>query len=182
MRLSGARLVVEAGARTSVTAVDGSSLRALATAAGADIDTDFDAGDDTPPLGDVDEPLAADHSAALALGEWFVFGWRAIDAVVADAPDPSRLQLWPEHFDAGVDVAIGTAEGARANLGASPGDEGHEEPYLYGGPWASERPGDAEYWNAPFGAVLGHGCLRAERDPHAAAVAFLRRGLDLLTG
>lgn len=88
------------------------------------------------------------------------------------------MQLWPEHFDAGCDVAAGAS---RVNLGASPGDATRADPYLYVGPWGSERPDDGAYWNAPFGAVLDHAELLRADDPHATAVAFLRRGTDLLT-
>jgi hypothetical protein len=89
------------------------------------------------------------------------------------------VQLWPEHFDAGCDVAAG---GGRVNLGASPGDGFHSEPYLYVGPWGPERPGDATFWNAPFGAAFGHGELLDAGEPVAAAVAFLTKGVELLAG
>jgi hypothetical protein len=86
--------------------------------------------------------------------------------------------LWPEHFDAGCDVVDG--KGRRVNLGASPGDGFSDEPYLYVGPWEGERPGDADYWNAPFGAALGYARLLAAADPVAEGVAFVQRGLTLL--
>ncbi len=92
------------------------------------------------------------------------------------------VQLWPEHFDVGCDVAVSTDR--RANLGASPGDSSSDsssdEPYLYVGPWDDARPGDPAYWNAPFGAVLGYETLRAAANPQELGSTFLRRGLDLL--
>ena len=45
----------------------------------------------------------------------------------ASAPT-GRVQLWPEHFDAAFD---GLPEDSRATFGASPGDAGVPEPYLY---------------------------------------------------
>jgi hypothetical protein len=55
-------------------------------------------------------------------------------------------------------------------------------PYLYVGPWTEDRPGDAAYWNAPFGAVLRATDVVGlpPSEAQAVAVAFLRRGLDLL--
>ena len=107
-------------------------------------------------------------------------GWRVIDAAVADALDPMAIQLWPEHFDAGTSVAVGSGDRDRCNLGASPGDAYSDEPYLYVGPWNDDRPGDPAYWNAPFGAVLHRTELMLSGDPHRAGVDFLRRGLQLL--
>jgi hypothetical protein len=115
---------------------------------------------------------------AAAIGDWFALGWRALDEVAVSSPGPTVVQLWPEHFDAGCDVAV---RDGRANLGASPGDGFHDQPYLYVGPWSDARPGDADYWNAPFGAVLGHAELRGAPDPHRAALDFYRRGLALLS-
>jgi hypothetical protein len=37
-----------------------------------------------------------------------------------------------------------------------------------------------DFWNAPFGAVLGYGDVRAATDPTATASQFLRAGLDLV--
>jgi hypothetical protein len=64
----------------------------------------------------------------------------------------------------------------------SPGDDFSAEPYLYVGPWGADRPGDAGYWNAPFGAVLPRSRVVDDPDPLAAAVGFLRRGVMLQTG
>ena len=76
------------------------------------------------------------------------------DRPIGQRPRPRRAgvaRVWPEHFDLGTDVEV--APGRRCNLGASPGDEWHPDPYLYVGPWGDERPGDDGYWNAPFGAA-----------------------------
>jgi len=181
VRTSGSWLVRErTGAAASTIALDlaGATLADAAAMVEVDLAAPLDAGHDTPPVGDPDAPLAIDSKAALALGAWFGFGWTVLDELVVIARNPSVIQLWPEHFDAGCDVAVGET---RANVGASPGDGAHPEPYLYVGPWGSERPGDDAYWNAPFGAVLAHADLIAASDPHATAVAFLHHGIDLLT-
>ncbi len=62
------------------------------------------------------------------------------------------------------------------NLGFSAGDGFSEEPYVYVGPWAEGRPGDAGYWNAPFGAFAP----RSRAGDEEACAAFIRAGLALL--
>jgi hypothetical protein len=95
--------------------------------------------------------------------------------VIALGPtaDAAVGQIWPEHFDLGTDVAVG---GGRANLGVSPGDRFSAEPYLYVGPWSADRPGDAAYWNASFGALA----TWSEIPEVDAADAFFARGLGYL--
>ena len=105
-------------------------------------------------------------------GSWGLqIGAQSIDLSVAalgPTAAPSILQLWPEHFDAALDV--GTASG-RCNVGISAGDSFCEEPYVYVGPWDDQRPGGDSVWNAPFGAFrsastlpLGSGTVEAIRD------------------
>ena len=182
VRTAGRWLVRErTGAEARTTALDlhAATLADAAAFAEVDLSAAFDVGHDTPPVGAVDAPLAVDAHASVALAAWYAFGVAVLDEVVS-ALDPSAcptvVQVWPEHFDAGCDVAA--APGTRVNLGASPGDGIHRDPYLYLGPWGPERDGDAGYWNAPFGAILGHRELRAAADPVVAGVAFLRQGLE----
>lgn len=184
LRISGTRLVRErTGSDARATAIDIATATLDDAAAFAEVDlaAAFEAGHDTPPLGDRRASLDVDAAAADALAGWFWFGWAVLDATVAalgPEAEPSVVQLWPEHFDVGCDVAAGP--GGRVNLGASPGDSFSARPYLYVGPWEPERPGDEAYWNAPFGAVLSYDRLRAVSDPAANAVGFLRRGVELL--
>jgi hypothetical protein len=178
LRTSGALLVRERAGRARVVPL--STLAEVAAAAGVDLGGPLAIGHDPPPLGDPYAPLAVDPDAARALGDWLGFATEVLDAVLVRGGDPSTVQIWPEHFDAACDVAWGPGEGRRANLGGSPGDAFHAEPYLYVGPWGPERPGDPAYWNAPFGAILTHAHLREGDDPRGLAEAFLRRGLDLL--
>lgn len=157
-------------------------MRALAAFAGTDITTEFAAGADTPPSGDIDEPFIVDSSSLRILADWYALGWRVLDEVFAAVPataEPAVIQLWPEHFDAG--TSVGAGPGGRVNLGASPGDAHSAEPYLYVGPWGPERPGDPEFWNAPFGATLTLSTLYKDADPVAAGVEFLREGLRRVT-
>lgn len=183
VRTSGPWLIRERTGATAHTQSLDLSRATLAEAAAlveVDLAAPLDVGHDTPPVGDPHAPLGIDAQAAGAVSAWFAFGWRVLDEVLATlGPEaaPSVVQLWPEHFDAGCDVAAGAG---RVNLGASPGDAAIDEPYLYVGPWGEDRPGDAAYWNEAFGAVLGHAALAEAPDPHEAAVAFLRRGVRLL--
>ncbi|MEY2454121.1 MAG: hypothetical protein QOD92_3695 [Acidimicrobiaceae bacterium] len=180
LRVTEALLVRERDGHASATPLNGATLAGLAAFAGADLSTPFRAGDDSPALGNADEPLAIDANAASELADWWHLGWRMMDTAGADATDAMAIQLWPEHFDAGTSVAVGAGENDRCNLGASPGDSYSDEPYLYVGPWTDDRPGDASYWNAPFGAVVRRSEVLAALDPYAAGVSFLRRGLELL--
>lgn len=164
-------------ATTEAVTVAGSSIGDLCRAIGFEPDPTFWVGDDTPALGDVDDMIVLDSLAVQALGEWYLLGQRAIDDVVASVPDAhaSVGRLWPEHFDFGID--LDAAPGRRVNLGAAAGDSFSQEPYLYVGPWGSERPGRADYWNAPFGAVLGYAELDGVADPLGRAIEFLLHGI-----
>ena len=184
IRVSGGWLIVERSTGTVTTKslpVNGATMAELAELAGADLAANLDVGHDTPPLGDVDEPLAFDAASATLLGNWFAYGLQVIDRIVAVQPvtaEPTRARIWPEHFDLAIDLAA--AVGSRVNLGASPGDEFHEAPYLYISPWDTPRPGDPAYWNAPFGAVLGYDEISAAPSAIDAGIAFLTEGLDRL--
>jgi hypothetical protein len=169
------------GASTIVMPLVASSLSALAALAEVDLDANFSVGHETPAQGDIDALLPIEASAMAALAVWYGLGAAVLDEVVARlAPEaaPTVAQLWPEHFDVGLDVGVDGER--RTNLGASPGDRASPEPYLYVGPWGDERPGDPTYWNAAFGAIVGYEQLLAAPDPVVAGVDFLRRGLQLL--
>jgi hypothetical protein len=181
-------------ATTDVATVAGSSLHDLCGFVGFVPDPDFWVGDDTPSFRDPHEPIPLDGLATSILGEWFLLGQRAIDEVVASLPDPAATvgRLWPEHFDYGIDLAA-TAD-IRCNLGAAAGDGFHQEPYLYVGPFGfadgrfaehlrderAERPPGADYWNAPFGSLLGFGDLDAADDPVRTAIEFFMTGIAAL--
>ena len=168
-------------ATTSVHMVAGSTLRSLCNAIGFEPSADFSVGHDTPPLGDPDEMLMVDSDTTTVLGDWFHLGQRAVDLTVASFPDPQATvaRLWPEHFDVGLDLAVEPRgkPGVRTNIGAAAGDDVHQEPYLYVAPWGPERPGPAEFWNAPFGATLGFSDLDAAENPLTTAAEFLLHGV-----
>ncbi len=182
VRVAGTWLLRERTGSPSVT--DVLDLRSTDWQTAADwVEVDLTAavelGGDAPEVGDPGAVIGLDPAAAATVAEWLSLGGQALDTVVAErgGTDGSVVQLWPEHFDAGCDVA--TASG-RANLGASTGDGFHPEPYLYVGPHSRERPGDTGFWNAPFGAVVGHSEIAVAVDPIGAMVEFLHQGLGLL--
>lgn len=190
VRLSGGSMYVEtaAGQRdgetvasTEMHTLAGSTIRQLCAAAGFEPDPGFEVGHDTPPPGDIDEVVMLEADATTLVGDWFQLGQRAMDMALASFPDPqaSVVRLWPEHFDTGIDLAVDSVNkpGVRSNLGAAAGDDFHQEPYLYVAPWGPERPGPAEFWNAPFGATLSFGDLDAAENPLAAAAEFFLHGV-----
>jgi hypothetical protein len=126
------------------------------------------------------EPLGIDSASARALGAWYALGDAVLGELAAEwgADDPN---LWPEHFDLAIEAGD-EAAGQKANYGFSPGDENHDEPYLYVGPWSGEVSG--ELWNADgfAGAEIGYAELAAADDPRAAALEFCRARKSALEG
>lgn len=136
-----------------------------------------------PPETELDaEALSVDSAAAAALAAWYAFADAVLGRLISDAgpaEDPSAAILWPEHFDLAIELGDEGA-GARANYGASPGDEGHPEPYLYVGPWSAEVSG--ELWQARgfSGAELGYAELVSVGDQASVALDFFRSRKDAL--
>jgi hypothetical protein len=108
--------------------------------------------------------LPIDTDTAEELAAWFELGDAALARFAAAHADesPTDATLWPEHFD----LARTMDE---VNYGASPGDAGHGEPYLYVGPWTTR---DGAFWNEPFGASRPAATVHAIDD----AVAFFEQG------
>ena len=160
------------------------SLSAAAAFLRSEIDPETAAEHDSPAVGDVDAHLKIDPAAAAVLAEWFGVAFAALGAVRADAAsvDASETQLWPGHFDAAIEVGD---ENHRASYGASPGDDGIAEPYLYVSVWWPDRIGidttDA-FWNAPnfVGSMLRRSEFPEDVHPVETAMAFWRRSRDTL--
>jgi len=110
-----------------------------------------------------DAALAIDPAAADVLAGWFALVDEALRVIAADLAPAEPVQLWPEHLD----VAVVVDE---VNLGGSPGDGDHPEPYLYVGPWAGA---EGPFWNEPW----GRSWPAVEVPDVATAVALLRQGL-----
>lgn len=130
-----------------------------------------------PPLTPADPatPLPVDPRDAELLAGWFAFGAEVLDAWVRTVPDPpSETWLWPEHFDLALSVG---EEPHRANYGASPGDDGTPEPYLYVGPWVVRDEPD-EFWDAGSYARLRLRDLVGTSDPVGRALEFFAAGRE----
>jgi hypothetical protein len=130
------------------------------------------------------EPLPAqvDADATRALGDFYGFACSVLEQLRADEPevDSTVVRIWPEHFD----IALELGEGpARANFGGSPGDEDHEEPYLYVGPF-DESLASGELWNGRgfSGAELSYSELLDADDQRRAALEFMRERYRALRG
>jgi hypothetical protein len=173
VRLAGTTIVRQQGATAS-----GAPITSLKDAATFVLDGPPDgewAKDlDAPATGDIDETLAVDPDAAAFLGDWYGFAWSVLEAVRADpeSADATRVQLWPEHFDAAFDCL---RPERRATLGASPGDAAERDPYLYVlAPGAGNLPGDL--WDATSfkGAIMRLPEILGAVDQRAAALRFFR--------
>lgn len=179
----GSRICVRGDELVAVTgeAVRITTVAAAAAVLGIDVSPDPGVGHDLPPFAP-EADLAVDHDSSVALGGWYAFAQGALDRIAGVLPagsSVSEAQLWPEHFDLAVVVTV--PGGAQVNVGFSPGDGFHPDPYAYVGPHA---PGalDREdgYWNAPFGSYLGYGGLAAAADPEAEALRFVGEGFARL--
>ena len=147
---------------------DISTLREAATALGIDAGGPSQAYELSTPC-DQDAPLTMTNGAADQLAAWFSLADAALCDFVGThaAEDPSTITLWPEHFDLGITMGA-------CNYGASLGDAGRPEPYLYVGPHdAAARHGTSPFWNEPYGAAVSWHEI-ADVD---AAVAFFESGL-----
>jgi hypothetical protein len=117
-----------------------------------------------------DAPLTLDAGCAQVLADWYALADAALLRLTTELGTPPQQPiLWPEHFDVG--ITIGTV-----NYGASPGDDGLADPYLYVGPHGGPPVRDA-YWNAAFGATRAMQQVASVDE----AVAFFRTGFARLT-
>lgn len=179
IRLEGIDLIVQE--RGQVRRQPLTTVRAAAELAG--VDPGAPAEVYTPSTApNLDRPLDVDADAAAFLADWYGFVTSILEQLrveVSAGDDPSRVQLWPEHFDPAVDIGREDS-GARASFGGSPGDVDHPEPYLYVAPWSG--PDDDPYWNDTGfgGARLDFAALAAAADQREAGLAFLRHGHRLL--
>lgn len=157
--------------RGTVTRAPISTLAAASAFVGIEPDLGTGVFEPTTPA-NPDAPLRIDPVAVAVIAEWFAFGERVITAWRHEHADetPSELQLWPEHFDLALDLG---PDAARANYGASPGDDGHPLPYLYVGPW---EPNADPFWNGGSYAQLGYDEIAAAADPAARAADFFATG------
>ena len=136
---------------------------------------------DPPAPTDPDTALTIDSVAARICSDVIGFGFSVLEQIRIEAREdekPSRVQLWPEHFDTALEIGVDDA-GRRAGFGVSPGYPAHPEPFVYVSPWAKDWLDDP-YWNADFGgSILSYEELLAAENQRDRALQFLRRGLEL---
>jgi hypothetical protein len=169
VRVDGTELVVERGGETRRAPI--TTLAEMAAFVGIEPDVAQQELFDVPPHGDLNERLAVDAAGAANLAEWYAVTSELLEALRGEASardDVSPVRLWPEHFDAAIDLGDEQA-GRRGTYGGSPGDAHHAQPYLYASPWAGRI--DDFFADPSFkGASLTHADILAGADP----AAFLR--------
>lgn len=140
------------------------SLRAAAGLTGGPVGMPSDVYRPSPML-DPDGELALDSDAAGLVADFYALVQAALTVFAAElaGEGPSESQLWPEHFDLATIIS-------EVTYGGSPGDAGHDEPYLYVGPF--EPPPRGGFWNEPFGASRPWAEIAGVDD----AVRFFREG------
>ena len=183
VRVEGNLLVVQRDDKVEAETI--TTLGAAAQFLGLEATSD-QAEHDTVALGDLDRPLTVDGELVAFLGDWFGMATAALEELrcTPDAFDPSRVQLWPGHFDVAVEIGDVESERiTRATYGASPGDAAHPEPYLYVGPWGPVDPGDP-FWNdtAFTGASLPFAALVGDPNPCGVALGFYLQAFSRLIG
>lgn len=134
---------------------------------------------------DPDTPLEIVPEDTTHIGAWFAYGFEVLNELGARGTagdDVSEAQIWPEHFDAATELGDGD-QGQRASFGASPGDGGTPEPYLYVAPWAEIETSDP-YWNAAYfpGSILTFSALSEAEDVRDEAMRFFMAGYNRLHG
>jgi hypothetical protein len=179
LRVDGGELAVSLGDATRRIRI--TTVAEAAAAADIEPGAPKDVYPPTNPL-EPDAPLEVTDHATRPLAAFFAVGAELLEHVRRDAPpsdEPSDVQLWPEHFDLGLELGD-EDRGSRATYGASPGNGAHDEPYLYVMWWT--EPATHPYWNdAAFpGASLSYSALAATRDPRGAGLEFFVHGHELL--
>jgi hypothetical protein len=186
VRVEGMELVYQHG--SDVRSSKLSTLSDAASLLGLELDVQWAADYDVPEAGDPDAELGIDPDSAAALADWFGFAFSVLEELRADEAsiDASRPQLWPEHFDAAVEVGSDDNR-QRASFGLSPGDasaEGRSEPYLYISAWYPDNLPSNPFWNSELfpGAMLPYQELIDADDQRQQALEFFRTGRYFLLG
>jgi hypothetical protein len=180
IRVDGTELVVTRDGRTARHGL--TTLRAAAEAVGIEPGAPPDVYPPATTL-EPDAALAVDAAAAAALAAWFGLGTSLLEALraTAGAADAaSDVQLWPEHFDLGIELGDDDSH-QRATFGTSPGDAQHPLPYLYVTRWPGV-PDDA-FWNdeAFPGASVDYATLAAAIDAEIMGREFFAAARAVLT-
>ena len=175
VRIAGTHLVRQRGGTARAEPVT-TLARAAAFVLDGPPDVAWAEGFDVPPTGGLDDELPVDSEAAAFLADWYGFAYSVLEELRAEpeSPDASRVQLWPEHFDAAFDCL---PDNQRATFGASPGDATIDEPYLYVIPANFSKAPASRLWNAQSfnGAVLPFSQLVDMPEQRVEALTFFRQ-------
>jgi hypothetical protein len=176
IRVEGTDLVIERSGTSRRAAIG--SLREMAALVGIEPDVAQQEQFDVPAHGDLDAPPALDGEAVANLAGWYAYVTALLEDLRGEAAavdDVSPVRLWPEHFDAAIDMGDNAA-GRRGTYGGSPGDRHHDQPYLYVSPWAGRI--DGLFDDPGFaGAALTYDRIMSGAD----AAAFLRQARDRIS-
>ncbi len=198
VRVQGGWLVLQSGQDTKAEPI--SSLAAAAEFLKTSVNAE-QAEHDTVALGDLNRPLTIDEELVSFISDWFGMATFALEELRCtthsasgagagvSSSQPSRVQLWPGHFDVAVEMGDATAQPVtRATFGASTGDAAHPEPYLYVGPWRPYQPNEA-FWNDPCwndtafnGASLPYSEIVGRANPCSIALDFYQHALGRIIG
>lgn len=182
VRVQGEHLVVQEGARADEEKI--TTIRRAARLVGIEYTEKWGPHwQDPPDPASPDVPLVVDSGAVQTCSDILGFGFSVLEQIRVEAREDekaSRPQLWPEHFDAAVEIGIDDL-GRRAGFGVSPGYPAHPEPFVYVSPWSKDWLHDL-YWNADFfgGSILRYSELLKAEDQREMALEFLRTGLELI--
>lgn len=126
--------------------------------------------------------VAVDGDGAHAFAAWVDLGAALLSELREHygGHDATLPTLWPEHFDLAIEMGSADA-GTRANYGASPGDAGIPQPYLYVGPWDEGRR-TGPFAAHGFGAAITYEDLLAAGNPHGGGADFFASCASLLLG
>lgn len=176
IRVDGTDLVIERSGQSRRASI--TTLNEMAALVGIEPDVAQQQQFDVPAHGDLDAPLAIDGDAVANLAGWYAHVTELLDGLREEAAavdDVSPVRLWPEHFDAAIDLGDDAA-GRRGTYGGSPGDGHHDQPYLYVSPWAGRID---DFFDDPGfnGAALTYDQITSGAD----APAFLRQARDRIS-
>jgi hypothetical protein len=176
VRVDDGWIVRQRGGRASAERIT-SLAKAATFALDGPPDVAWASGFDVPAIGDPDGPLHVDDGAAAYIGDWYGFSFSVLEELRASprSVNASRVQLWPEHFDAAFDC-LRDEDRRRATFGASPGDSNVAEPYLYVVPSHFDELPTSELWNARGfpGAILPLSEFVDAPDQRGRALEFFR--------
>ncbi len=117
------------------------------------------------PVADVGAPLPWPSGAMHSFSDVMKLGFELLRPVAESSGGWSEVRNWPHHFDIAticvLDLAADREHARSINVGLSPGDGSHDEPYFYVTPWpapdvssAPALPGAGRWTSEGFTAAM----------------------------